>query len=129
MSDCNSATCIAGMEHLQSQRVEVAKAIKEEEAERVKLEQDMALLQKRLVHIKESLQKKVSAARTNAHAGCMAHVALSACSFHWGWCHPWHTPVTALCITAPAHGAVSREDNDKVPAQVASFRGVAHRRA
>ena len=48
------------MEHLQSQRLEVAKAIKEEEAERVKLEQDMALLQKRLAHIKESLQKKVS---------------------------------------------------------------------
>ncbi len=53
------------MEHLQSQRLEVAKAIKEEEAERVRIEQDMAVLQSRLAHIKESLQKKVNA--TSAH--------------------------------------------------------------
>ena len=46
--------CTAGMEHLQSQRLEVAKAIKEEEAERVRIEQDMAVLQSRLAHIKES---------------------------------------------------------------------------
>ena len=52
--------CSAGMDHLQSQRLEVAKAMKEEEAERVRLEQDMAVLQSRLAHIKESLQKKVS---------------------------------------------------------------------
>lgn len=57
------------MEHLQSQRLEVAKAIKEEEAERVRIEQDMAVLQSRLVHIKESLQKKVSAACTDANTG------------------------------------------------------------
>ena len=50
----------AGMDHLQSQRLEVAKAIKEEEAERVRIEQDMAVLQSRLAHIKESLQKKVN---------------------------------------------------------------------
>ena len=45
---------------MQSQRLEVAKAIKEEEAERVRIEQDMAVLQSRLAHIKESLQKKVN---------------------------------------------------------------------
>ena len=48
------------MDHLQGQRLEVAKAIKEEEAERVRIEQDMAVLQSRLAHIKESLQKKVN---------------------------------------------------------------------
>ena len=52
---------MAGMEHLQSQRLEVANAIKEEEAERVRIEQDMAVLQSRLAHIKESLHKKVTA--------------------------------------------------------------------
>ncbi|CAK0784524.1 hypothetical protein CVIRNUC_007728 [Coccomyxa viridis] len=49
------------MDHLQSQRLEVAKAIKEEEAEKTRIEQDMAVLQSRLAHIKESLQKKVAA--------------------------------------------------------------------
>ena len=39
----------------------MAKAIKEEEAEKTRIEQDMAVLQSRLAHIKESLQKKVRA--------------------------------------------------------------------
>ena len=39
----------------------MAKAIKEEEAEKMRIEQDMAVLQSRLAHIKESLQKKVRA--------------------------------------------------------------------
>ena len=37
----------------------MAKAIKEEEAEKTRIEQDMAVLHSRLAHIKESLQKKV----------------------------------------------------------------------
>ena len=52
------------MDHLQSQRLEVAKAIKEEEAEKVRIEQDLAVLQSRLAHIQESLQKKVSLSST-----------------------------------------------------------------
>ena len=71
------------MEHLQSQRLEVAKAIKEEEAERVRIEQDMAVLQSRMVHIKESLQKKVNAACTDANSGHTSLMTLSYCSSCW----------------------------------------------
>ena len=62
---CSACT---GMDHLQSQRLEVAKAIKEEEAEKLRIEQDMAVLQSRLAHIKESLQKKVG---LSVHAFCL----------------------------------------------------------
>ena len=75
LSLCAAVVCIAGMEHLQSQRLEVAKAIKEEEAERVRIEQDMAVLQSRLAHIKESLQKKVSAACADEAAGLFSQMA------------------------------------------------------
>ena len=73
--------CIAGMEHLQSQRLEVAKAMKEEEAERVRIEQDMAVLQSRLAHIKESLQKKVNATSAYEAADLAAQVAGSTVAF------------------------------------------------
>ena len=47
----------------------MAKAIKEEEAEKTRIEQDMAVLQSRLAHIKESLQKKVRATGPFGRAG------------------------------------------------------------
>lgn len=78
------------MDHLQSQRLEVAKAIKEEEAEKVRIEQDLAVLQSRLAHIQESLQKKVSLLRTRfqlfAHhlhsAGRQHSPRLTFCTIH-----------------------------------------------
>lgn len=61
------------MDYLQSQRLEVAKAIKEEEAEKVRIEQDLAVLQSRLAHIQESLQKKVSLISTRFQS-CAKHL-------------------------------------------------------
>ena len=63
----------AGMDYLQRQRLEVAKAIKEEEAEKVRIEQDLAVLQSRLAHIQESLQKKVSLISTRVQS-CAKHL-------------------------------------------------------
>ena len=78
------------MDHLQSQRLEVAKAIKEEDAEKVRIEQDLAVLQSRLAHIQESLQKKVSLLSTSfqlcAHhslsAGRQHSPRLTSCTIH-----------------------------------------------
>ena len=60
----------------------MAKAIKEEEAEKTRIEQDMAVLQSRLAHIKESLQKKVRATCPFGWAGPVSARA-PACKDGW----------------------------------------------
>ena len=60
----------------------MAKAIKEEEAEKTRIEQDMAVLQSRLAHIKESLQKKVRATCHFVWAGPVSARA-PACKDGW----------------------------------------------
>lgn len=49
----------AGIQELQEKRLEVAKQVKSEEAERHQLQQDLAVLTNRLSHIDASLRRKV----------------------------------------------------------------------
>ena len=53
------STCIAGIEDLREKREEVQKQIRDEEAEKGKLQQDLQLLTKRLAHINDALARKV----------------------------------------------------------------------
>lgn len=52
-----SFACV-GIQELQEKRLDVAQQIKEEEGERLKLQQDLAILTERLSHIHASLQRK-----------------------------------------------------------------------
>ena len=49
----------AGIEDLREKREEVQKQIRDEEAEKAKLQQDLQLLTKRLAHINDALARKV----------------------------------------------------------------------
>lgn len=50
---------IAGIEDLREKREEVQKQIRDEEAEKSKLQQDLQILTKRLAHINDALARKV----------------------------------------------------------------------
>lgn len=49
-----------GIEDLREKREEVQKQIRDEEAEKSKLQQDLQVLTKRLAHINDALARKVS---------------------------------------------------------------------
>ena len=56
-NDCHLTT--VGIEDLREKREEVQKQIRDEEAEKSKLQQDLQVLTKRLAHINDALARKV----------------------------------------------------------------------
>jgi Sjoegren syndrome nuclear autoantigen 1 len=54
-----TATCYIGIEDLREKRDEVMKSLREDETEKVKVQQDLAVLTKRLSQLNESISKKV----------------------------------------------------------------------
>lgn len=59
---------MVGIEDLREKREEVQKQIRDEEAEKNKLQQDLQVLTKRLAHINDALARKVSCTESDARA-------------------------------------------------------------
>jgi hypothetical protein len=52
--------CFAGIEDLREKREEICKTIREDEAEKARIQNDIAILTKRLSHVNESLARKIA---------------------------------------------------------------------